>query len=170
MIFDAYTDGSYSSKTRNGGWAFIAISTDIFFKGKPLRFQAWGGEKESRIGRLEYVALAELLTVLPLGCTVRIYIDRQETLLGACEKEGKFKFGRILKAKNRGWKGVSGKVWQNVSICKRVLGLLEKHVDAGTQMYFYWVKSHSGNVCNDEVDALAKLGAETCAVYNAAVD
>tara|TARA_B100001029_G_scaffold177354_1_gene181914 strand:+ start:1092 stop:1517 length:426 start_codon:yes stop_codon:yes gene_type:complete len=138
-MIEIYTDGSCLENPGNGGWAAI-----INNNGKIEKIS--GNEKNTTNNRMELLATINALKKIKSNNEIQIYTDSQYVKLGITEWINTW-------IKNK---------WQT-SKKEEV-----KNKDLWTQLYdlnnslnikWNWIKAHSGNVLNEEVDLLAKKAA-----------
>ena len=134
-----YTDGSCLGNPGNGGWAAI-----IFMNGKKITIK--GSKKNTTNNQMELLAPIRALKKIPFGKKVEIFTDSKYLKLGITEW--------ILKWKNNGWKTSNKSKVKNLELWKELHELVENY-----QIKWSWVKAHSGNKINEEVDAIARNAA-----------
>ena len=134
-----YTDGSCLGNPGSGGWAAI-----IFMNGKKIIIK--GSKKNTTNNQMELLAPIKALKKIPFGQKVEIFTDSKYLKLGITEW--------ILKWKNNGWKTSNKSKVKNLELWKELDNLVDKY-----HIKWSWVKAHSGNKNNEEVDLLAKNAA-----------
>ena len=139
MMIKIYTDGSCLGNPGKGGWAAI-----IFMEEKKIKIK--GGKKNTTNNQMELMAPIQALKKIPSGKKVEIYTDSKYVKMGITEW--------IKNWKKNNWKTSSKKKVKNIELWKELDNLSEKH-----QIKWSWVKGHSGNVFNEEVDQLAREAA-----------
>ena len=136
-----YTDGSCLNNPGSGGWAAI-----INNNGQILKIS--GSEKNTTNNKMELMAPIKALKKIDKNDKIEIYTDSKYLKLGITEWIHKW-------IKNK---------WQT-SKKERV-----KNKDLWLELYeltnsvdidWIWVKAHSGNPLNEEVDSMAKKAAES---------
>ena len=133
---DLYTDGACFGNPGPGGWAYMLIHGDHIKKD-------WGSSPVSTNNRMELSAICNGLARLNRSCNVNIYSDSQY----------------ICKAFNQNWVTTWSKTgWVTskktpVKNQDKWLKLLE--YNRYHHLTFVWVKGHSTNEYNNEVDRLA---------------
>ena len=134
-----YTDGSCLGNPGNGGWAAIIISN-----GK--KSQIKGNKKNTTNNQMELLAPIQALKKISKGSKVQIFTDSKYVKSGITEW--------IYSWKKNGWK-TSGK--QNVKNKDLwvELDLLANEFD----IKWNWVKAHSTDKLNNEVDLIAREAA-----------
>ena len=131
-----YTDGSCLGNPGSGGWAAI-----IFMYGKKITIK--GSKKNTTNNQMELLAPIKALKKIPFGEKVEIFTDSKYLKLGITEW--------ILKWKNNGWKTSNKSKVKNLELWKELHKLVENY-----QIKWSWVKAHSGNKINEEVDVIAR--------------
>tara|TARA_B100001245_G_C22689893_1_gene336700 strand:- start:113 stop:538 length:426 start_codon:yes stop_codon:yes gene_type:complete len=134
-----YTDGSCLGNPGSGGWAAI-----IFTNGKKITIK--GSKKNTTNNQMELLAPLKALKKIPFGEKVEIFTDSKYLKLGITEW--------ILKWKNNGWKTSNKSKVKNLELWKELHKLVENY-----QIKWSWVKAHSGNKINEEVDVIARNAA-----------
>jgi len=136
-----YTDGSCLGNPGFGGWAAI-----IFLNDKKIKIK--GKKKNTTNNQMELMASIKALKKIPVGKKVQIYTDSKYVKIGITEW--------IKSWKKNNWKTSSKKKVKNKDLWKELDRLSEKH-----QIKWLWVKGHSGDIVNEEVDQLAKEAANS---------
>ena len=134
-----YTDGSCIGNPGNGGWAAILLINEKKIKIK-------GYKKNTTNNQMELTAPIKALKKIPIGEKIEIYTDSKYVKIGITEW--------VTKWKKNNWKTSSKKKVKNIDLWKELDNLNEKY-----QIKWCWVKGHSGNILNDEVDQLAREAA-----------
>ena len=134
-----YTDGSCLGNPGSGGWAAI-----ILINGKKITIK--GSKKNTTNNQMELLAPIKALKKIPFGEKVEIFTDSKYLKLGITEW--------IFKWKNNGWKTSNKSKVKNLELWKELDNLVDKY-----HIKWSWVKAHSGNKNNEEVDLLAKNAA-----------
>ena len=134
-----YTDGSCLGNPGSGGWAAI-----IFTNGKKITIK--GSKKNTTNNQMELLAPIKALKKIPFGQKVEIFTDSKYLKLGITEW--------IFKWKNNGWKTSNKSKVKNLELWKELHKLVENY-----QIKWSWVKAHSGNKINEEVDVIARNAA-----------
>ena len=135
-----YTDGSCLGNPGSGGWAAI-----ILINGKKITIK--GSKKNTTNNQMELLAPLKALKKIPFGEKVEIFTDSKYLKLGITEW--------ILKWKNNGWKTSNKSKVKNLELWKELHKLVENY-----QIKWSWVKAHSGNKINEEVDVIARNAAK----------
>ncbi len=134
-----YTDGSCIGNPGNGGWAAILLMNEKKIKIK-------GYKKNTTNNQMELTAPIKSLKKIPIGEKIEIYTDSKYVKIGITEW--------VTKWKKNNWKTSSKKKVKNIDLWKELDNLNEKY-----QIKWCWVKGHSGDILNDEVDQLAREAA-----------
>ena len=131
-----YTDGSCLENPGNGGWAAIIIS-----EGKKTEIK--GSKKNTTNNQMELLAPIEALKKIPKGSKVQIFTDSKYVKSGITEW--------IYNWKKNGWKTANKKEVKNKKLWIE-LDLLANEFEIG----WNWVKAHSTDELNNEVDLIAR--------------
>ena len=131
-----YTDGSCLENPGNGGWAAI-----IIVDGKKTQIK--GSKKNTTNNQMELLAPIEALKKIPKGSEVQIFTDSKYVKSGITEW--------IHNWKKNGWKTADKQPVKNKELWEE-LDLLANEFEIS----WNWVKAHSTNDLNNEVDLLAK--------------
>ena len=134
-----YTDGSCIGNPGNGGWAAILLINEKKIKIK-------GYKKNTTNNQMELTAPIKALKKIPISEKIEIYTDSKYVKIGITEW--------VTKWKKNNWKTSSKKKVKNIDLWKELDNLNEKY-----QIKWCWIKGHSGNILNDEVDQLAREAA-----------
>jgi ribonuclease HI len=134
-----YTDGSCIGNPGNGGWAAILLINEKKIKIK-------GYKKNTTNNQMELTAPIKALKKIPISEKIEIYTDSKYVKIGITEW--------VTKWKKNNWKTSSKKKVKNIDLWKELDNLNEKY-----QIKWCWVKGHSGDILNDEVDQLAREAA-----------
>jgi len=134
-----YTDGSCLGNPGDGGWAAI-----IFIGKKKISLK--GSKKNTTNNQMELLAPIKALKKIPIDEKIEIFTDSKYLKLGITEW--------IFKWKKNGWKTSTKKKVKNLELWKELDNLVDKY-----HIKWSWVKAHSGNKNNEEVDLLAKNAA-----------
>ena len=136
-----YTDGSCLGNPGFGGWAAI-----IFLNDKKIKIK--GKKRNTTNNQMELMAPIKALKKIPVGEKVQIYTDSKYVKMGITEW--------IESWKKNDWKTSGKKKVKNKDLWKELDRLSEKY-----QIKWLWVKGHSGDIVNEEVDQLAKEAANS---------
>jgi len=134
-----YTDGSCLENPGNGGWAAIIIDD-----GKKTEIK--GSKKNTTNNQMELLAPIEALKKIPKGSKVQIFTDSKYVKSGITEW--------IHNWKKNGWKTSDKQPVKNKELWEE-LDLLANEFDIS----WNWVKSHSTDKLNNEVDLIAREAA-----------
>ena len=134
-----YTDGSCLGNPGNGGWAAIIIN---FGKKTKIR----GCKKNTTNNQMELMAPIKALKKIPKGSKVQIFTDSKYVKSGITEW--------IHNWKKNGWKTADKQPVKNKELWEE-LDLLANEFEIS----WNWVKAHSANKLNNEVDLIAKEAA-----------
>ena len=131
-----YTDGSCLGNPGNGGWAAI-----IIIDGKKTQLK--GRKKNTTNNQMELLAPIQALKKIPKGSKVQIFTDSKYVKLGITEwihnwKKNGLKTANKQQVKNK-------ELWTD-------LDLLSNEFD----IKWSWVKAHSVDKLNNEVDLIAR--------------
>ncbi len=133
-----YTDGACSGNPGSGGWAAI-----IFNKNSGQKSKKIGGEIETTNNRMELIAIIQALESIPKESSLQIFTDSKYVINGIELW--------IKKWKTNNWIGSNKKSVKNKDLWMK-LDILSSQF----QIAWTWVKGHSGNNYNEEVDRLAR--------------
>ena len=131
-----YTDGSCIGNPGKGGWAAIILNGDN-------KTEIKGSEKDTTNNQMELLAPIKALKEIPKGSKVEIFTDSKYVKSGITEW--------IHNWKKNGWKTVNKKDVSNKELWTE-LDLLNNEFEIS----WNWVKAHSNDELNNEVDLLAK--------------
>ena len=134
-----YTDGSCLENPGNGGWAAIIIDD-----GKKTQIK--GSKKNTTNNQMELMAPIEALKKIPKGSEVQIFTDSKYVKSGITEW--------IHNWKKNGWKTANKQKVKNKDLWVE-LDLLSSQFD----IKWSWVKAHSIDKLNNEVDLIAREAA-----------
>ena len=136
-----YTDGSCLDNPGNGGWAAIIIDD-----GKKTYIK--GSKKNTTNNQMELMAPIEALKKIPKGNKVQIFTDSKYVKSGITEW--------IHNWKKNGWKTASKQEVKNKQLWAE-LDLLNNEFEIS----WNWVKAHSTDKFNNEVDVIARDAANS---------
>ena len=136
-----YTDGSCLNNPGNGGWAAI-----INHNGNVVKIS--GSEKETTNNKMELMAPIKALQKIDKDEKIEIYTDSKYVKLGITEW--------IHKWKKNNWQTSKKEPVKNKDLWMQLFDLTNS-----LKINWIWVKAHSGNPLNEEVDLLAKKAAES---------
>ena len=124
-----------------GGWACIILSNS---KDKNI---IAGAEKSTTNNRMELTAIINSLNELDKNQTIQLFTDSKYVIEGITMWINKW-------VKNN-WKTASRKEVKNKDLWEKLYKLNNSHF-----IKWEWVKGHSGNLFNEEVDEIAREQAE----------
>ena len=131
-----YTDGSCIDNPGQGGWAAIILD-----EGKKTEIK--GSKKDTTNNQMELLAPIEALKKIPKGSKVQIFTDSKYVKSGITEWIHNWKKNG-LKTANK--KEVSNKeLWTELD-----------QLNSEFEINWNWVKAHSTDKLNNEVDLLAR--------------
>ena len=136
-----YTDGSCLENPGNGGWAAI-----IIVDGKKTQIK--GSKKNTTNNQMELLATIKALKKIPKGSSVQIFTDSKYVKSGITEW--------IHNWKKNGWKTANKQPVKN-----KELWIDLDELSKNFQIEWTWVKGHSIDQLNNEVDAMARDIANT---------
>ena len=138
-MIKVYTDGSCIENPGKGGWAAIIIdeSGKIEIKGK---------KEKTTNNQMELTAPIMALKKIPRGSKVQIFTDSKYVRSGITEW--------IHKWKKNGWKTADNKEVKNKDLWTEL-----DNLSSSFDVDWIWVKAHSADKLNNEVDLLARSSA-----------
>ena len=136
-----YTDGSCIGNPGNGGWAAI-----IMINGKKTNIK--GGEKNATNNQMELLAPIKALNKIPKGSKVQIFTDSKYVKSGITEW--------IYNWKKNGWKTANKQPVKNKELWTALDELSNEF-----EIEWSWVKAHSTDELNNEVDLIARGAANS---------
>ncbi len=136
-----YTDGSCLGNPGNGGWAAIIIDDK-------KKIQIKGSKKDTTNNQMELLAPIKALKKIPKGSSVQIFTDSKYVKSGITEW--------IHNWKINGWKTANKQPVKN-----KELWIDLDELSKNFQIEWNWVKGHSIDQLNNEVDAMAREIANT---------
>ena len=134
-----YTDGSCLENPGNGGWAAIIIDDK-------KKTEIKGSKKNTTNNQMELVAPIEALKKIPKGTKVQIFTDSKYVKTGITEW--------IHNWKKNGWKTAKKEPVKNKELWEELDFLTNEF-----EISWNWVKAHSTDKLNNEVDLLARSAA-----------
>ena len=134
-----YTDGSCLENPGNGGWAAIIIDDE-------KKTQIKGSKKNTTNNQMELLAPIEALKKITKGSEVQIFTDSKYVKSGITEW--------IHNWKKNGWKTADKQPVKNKELWEE-LDLLANQFEIS----WNWVKAHSTDELNNEVDLIAREAA-----------
>ena len=136
-----YTDGSCIGNPGNGGWAAIIIIDEKKTKIK-------GSKKDTTNNQMELIAPIKALSKIPQGSKVQIFTDSKYVKSGITEW--------IHNWKKNGWKTTNKQPVKNKELWTELHYLTNKF-----DIKWSWVKAHSTDKLNNEVDLIAREAANS---------
>ena len=134
-----YTDGSCLENPGNGGWAAIIIDDE-------KKTQIKGSKKNTTNNQMELLAPIEALKKIPKANKVELFTDSKYVKSGITEW--------INNLKKNGWKTANKQPVKNKELWEE-LDLLTNEFEIS----WNWVKAHSTDKLNNEVDLIAREAA-----------
>ena len=134
-----YTDGSCLENPGKGGWAAIIIIDGI-------KTQIKGNKENTTNNQMELLAPINALKKIPKGNKVQIFTDSKYVKSGITEW--------IHNWKKNGWKTSDKKDVKNKDLWTELDNLARAF-----EIEWRWVKAHSTDELNNEVDLLARSSA-----------
>ena len=139
-MIEIYTDGSCLENPGNGGWAAI-INNDGNIE------KISGNEKNTTNNRMELLATINALKQIESNKQIKIYTDSQYVKLGITEWINK-------------WIKNNWQTSKKEDVKNKDLWLKLYNLNNSLNIQWNWIKAHSGNTLNEEVDLLAKKAAQ----------
>ena len=134
-----YTDGSCIGNPGNGGWAAIIMNGEN-------KIQIKGSKKNTTNNQMELLAPIQALKKIPKGSKVQIFTDSKYVKSGITEW--------IYNWKKNGWITANKQQVKNKDLWTE-LDLLTNEFEIN----WNWVKAHSTDQLNNEVDLIAREAA-----------
>ena len=131
-----YTDGSCIENPGKGGWAAIILNDGN-------KTEIKGNKKDTTNNQMELLAPIQALKKIPKGSKVQIFTDSKYVKSGITEW--------IHNWKKNGWKTANKQEVKNKELWLE-LDLLNNEFEIN----WNWVKAHSTDELNNEVDLLAR--------------
>ncbi len=138
-MIKVYTDGSCLQNPGRGGWAAIIIY-------ESGRIEIKGSKENTTNNQMELTAPIMALKKIPQGSKVQIFTDSKYVKSGITEW--------IHNWKKNGWKTADKKEVKNKNLWTKLDDLSNVF-----DIEWIWVKAHSIDKLNNEVDLLARLSA-----------
>ena len=136
-----YTDGSCIENPGKGGWAAIILDD-----GKKTEIK--GSKKDTTNNQMELLAPIKALKKIPKGSKVQIFTDSKYVKSGITEW--------IHNWKKNGWITADKKKVKNKDLWTELDQMTNEF-----QIKWSWVKGHSSDVLNNEVDLIAREAANS---------
>ena len=131
-----YTDGSCIGNPGKGGWAAIILNGE-------KKTEIKGSKKDTTNNQMELLAPIEALKKIPKGSKVQIFTDSKYVKSGITEW--------IHNWKKNGWKTANKKEVSNKELWTEL-----DQLNSEFEINWNWVKAHSTDKLNNEVDLLAR--------------
>ena len=138
-MIKVYTDGSCLENPGKGGWAAIIINDSG-------RIEIKGSKENTTNNQMELTAPIMALKKIPQGSKVQIFTDSKYVKSGITEW--------IYNWKKNGWKTADKKEVKNKNLWTELDDLSNAF-----DIEWIWVKAHSSDKLNNEVDLLARSSA-----------
>ena len=138
-MIKVYTDGSCLENPGKGGWAAIIINDSG-------RIEIKGSKDNTTNNQMELTAPIMALKKIPQGSKVQIFTDSKYVKSGITEW--------IHNWKKNGWKTADKKEVKNKNLWSKLYDLSNAF-----DIEWIWVKAHSTDKLNNEVDLLARSSA-----------
>ena len=138
-MIKVYTDGSCLENPGKGGWAAIIIN-------ESGRIEIKGSKENTTNNQMELTAPIMALKKIPQGSKVQIFTDSKYVKSGITEW--------IYNWKKNGWKTADKKEVINKNLWTELDDLSNAF-----DIEWIWVKAHSTDELNNEVDLLARSSA-----------
>ena len=138
-MIKVYTDGSCLENPGNGGWAAIIIDD-----GKKTQIK--GSKKNTTNNQMELLAPINALKKIPKGSKVQIFTDSKYVKSGITEW--------IHNWKKNGWKTANKQPVKNKDLWSEL-----DFMTSEFEIKWTWVKGHSSDKLNNEVDMIAREAA-----------
>ena len=136
-----YTDGSCIGNPGQGGWAAIILDD-----GKKIEIK--GSKKDTTNNQMELLAPIKALKEIPKGSKVEIFTDSKYVKSGITEW--------IHNWKKNGWKTANKQPVKNKDLWTEL-----DQMNSKFEIKWSWVKGHSIDKLNNEVDLIAREAANT---------
>ena len=138
-MIKVYTDGSCLKNPGKGGWAAIIINDSG-------RIEIKGSKENTTNNQMELTAPIMALKKIPQGSKVQIFTDSKYVKSGITEC--------IYNWKKNGWKTADKKEVKNKNLWTELDDLSNAF-----DIEWIWVKAHSTDELNNEVDLMARSSA-----------
>jgi len=136
-----YTDGSCIGNPGNGGWAAIIIINE-------KKTEIKGSKKDTTNNQMELTAPIKALSKIPKGSKVQVFTDSNYVKSGITEW--------IRNWKKNGWKTANKQPVKNKKLWTEL-----DHLTSEFEIKWNWVKAHSTEKLNNEVDLIAREAANS---------
>ena len=136
-----YTDGSCLGNPGDGGWAAIIIENE-------KKTNIKGSKKGTTNNQMELLAPIKALEKIPQGSKVQIFTDSKYVKSGITEW--------IHNWKKNGWKTANKQLVKNQDLWTEL-----DNMTIAYEIEWIWVKGHSSDKLNNEVDLIAREAANS---------
>ena len=136
-----YTDGSCLGNPGDGGWAAIIIENE-------KKTHIKGSKKDTTNNQMELLAPIKALEKIPQGSKVQIFTDSKYVKSGITEW--------IHNWKKNGWKTANKQPVKNQDLWIEL-----DNMTIAYEIEWIWVKGHSSDKLNNEVDLIAREAANS---------
>ena len=136
-----YTDGSCLGNPGDGGWAAIIIENE-------KKTYIKGSKKDTTNNQMELLAPIKALEKIPQGSKVQIFTDSKYVKSGITEW--------IHNWKKNGWKTANKQPVKNQDLWTEL-----DNMTIAYEIEWIWVKGHSSDKLNNEVDLIAREAANS---------
>ena len=136
-----YTDGSCLGNPGDGGWAAIIIENE-------KKTYIKGSKKDTTNNQMELLAPIKALEKIPQGSKVEIFTDSKYVKSGITEW--------IHNWKKNGWKTANKQPVKNQDLWTEL-----DNMTIAYEIEWIWVKGHSSDKLNNEVDLIAREAANS---------
>ena len=136
-----YTDGSCLGNPGDGGWAAIIIKNE-------KKTHIKGSKKDTTNNQMELLAPIKALEKIPQGSKVQIFTDSKYVKSGITEW--------IHNWKKNGWKTANKQPVKNQDLWTEL-----DNMTIAYEIEWIWVKGHSSDKLNNEVDLIAREAANS---------
>ena len=136
-----YTDGSCLGNPGDGGWAAIIIENE-------KKTHIKGSKKDTTNNQMELLAPIKAIEKIPQGSKVQIYTDSKYVKSGITEW--------IHNWKKNGWKTANKQPVKNQDLWTKL-----DNMTIAYEIEWIWVKGHSSDKLNNEVDLIAREAANS---------
>ena len=136
-----YTDGSCLGNPGDGGWAAIIIENE-------KKTHIKGSKKDTTNNQMELLAPIKALEKIPQGSKVQIFTDSKYVKSGITEW--------IHNWKKNGWKTANKQPVKNQNLWTEL-----DNMTIAYEIEWIWVKGHSSDKLNNEVDLIAREAANS---------
>ena len=136
-----YTDGSCLGNPGDGGWAAIIVENE-------KKTHIKGSKKDTTNNQMELLAPIKAIEKIPQGSKVQIYTDSKYVKSGITEW--------IHNWKKNGWKTANKQPVKNQDLWTEL-----DNMTIAYEIEWIWVKGHSSDKLNNEVDLIAREAANS---------